>query len=272
MQMPAMSPTMTEGTVSEWKVKEGDSFVAGDVLVTIETDKASIDVEAQDDGIVGKILVSLHFLRFGRVSQVQLVAGEPLRLWLGARRPRGRCSRCTPLTASSLQVQDGTQNVQVGKLIAVLAEEGDDLSAIEVPSESSSTSASPAAPSPEPTPKAAEAPKAEITAPKPSPPANSPSKSQGAAATEGGHHDLPTHSRPLLPSVLRQLVLAGVTDTSKIKATGFKGQLSKGDVLAHLGLIKSANGSLKEAASHGAKPAAKTEVRYSRRRIDNVCC
>lgn len=48
---------MTEGGISEWKVKEGDTFEAGAVLLTIETDKASIDVEAQDDGIMGKILV-----------------------------------------------------------------------------------------------------------------------------------------------------------------------------------------------------------------------
>lgn len=60
--MPAMSPTMTEGTVTEWKYKVGDSFSAGDVLVSIETDKASIDVEAQDDGILGKILVSRSYL------------------------------------------------------------------------------------------------------------------------------------------------------------------------------------------------------------------
>lgn len=54
--MPALSPTMTEGNISSWKVKEGDSFVAGDVLLEIETDKASMDVEAQDDGVVAKIL------------------------------------------------------------------------------------------------------------------------------------------------------------------------------------------------------------------------
>ncbi|KAG9243138.1 pyruvate dehydrogenase protein-like protein x component [Calycina marina] len=53
--MPALSPTMTEGSIASWKVKEGDSFVAGDVLLEIETDKASMDVEAQDDGIMAKI-------------------------------------------------------------------------------------------------------------------------------------------------------------------------------------------------------------------------
>lgn len=53
--MPAMSPTMTEGNIASWKVKEGDSFSTGDVLLEIETDKASMDVEAQEDGIMAKI-------------------------------------------------------------------------------------------------------------------------------------------------------------------------------------------------------------------------
>ena len=56
--MPAMSPTMTEGGIASWKLKEGDTFTAGDVLVEIETDKATIDVEAQDDGFLAKIIVS----------------------------------------------------------------------------------------------------------------------------------------------------------------------------------------------------------------------
>ena len=54
--MPALSPTMTEGNIASWKIKEGDSFSAGDVLLEIETDKASMDVEAQDDGIMAKII------------------------------------------------------------------------------------------------------------------------------------------------------------------------------------------------------------------------
>ena len=55
--MPALSPTMETGTISEWKVKEGEAFSAGDSLAEIETDKASIDFEAQDDGVVAKILI-----------------------------------------------------------------------------------------------------------------------------------------------------------------------------------------------------------------------
>ncbi|KJA29248.1 hypothetical protein HYPSUDRAFT_32650 [Hypholoma sublateritium FD-334 SS-4] len=56
--MPAMSPTMTEGGIASWKKKEGESFAAGDVLLEIETDKATIDVEAQDDGILAKIIAA----------------------------------------------------------------------------------------------------------------------------------------------------------------------------------------------------------------------
>jgi pyruvate dehydrogenase E2 component (dihydrolipoamide acetyltransferase) len=83
--MPAMSPTMTEGGIASWKKKEGDTFTTGEVLVEIvscqvmflsslthtvthtrqETDKATIDVEAQDDGILAKIIVRpLVFLSF----------------------------------------------------------------------------------------------------------------------------------------------------------------------------------------------------------------
>lgn len=58
--MPAMSPTMTEGNIATWKVREGDSFSAGDLLLEIETDKAQMDVEAQEDGIMAKITVLKH--------------------------------------------------------------------------------------------------------------------------------------------------------------------------------------------------------------------
>lgn len=58
-----MSPTMTEGGIAQWKKKEGESFSAGDVLIEIETDKATIDVEAQDDGVMAKIIVSLYLAK-----------------------------------------------------------------------------------------------------------------------------------------------------------------------------------------------------------------
>ncbi len=56
--MPALSPTMTEGTLAKWLVKEGDEVSAGDVIAEIETDKATMEVEAVDEGTVGKILIA----------------------------------------------------------------------------------------------------------------------------------------------------------------------------------------------------------------------
>jgi pyruvate dehydrogenase E1 component beta subunit len=56
--MPALSPTMTEGTLAKWLVKEGDAVSSGDILAEIETDKATMEVEAVDEGIVGRILVA----------------------------------------------------------------------------------------------------------------------------------------------------------------------------------------------------------------------
>jgi pyruvate dehydrogenase E2 component (dihydrolipoamide acetyltransferase) len=56
--MPALSPTMTEGTLSRWLKKEGENVRAGDVIAEIETDKATMEVEAVDEGVLGKILVA----------------------------------------------------------------------------------------------------------------------------------------------------------------------------------------------------------------------
>ena len=58
IRMPALSPTMTEGTLARWLKSEGDSISPGDVIVEIETDKATMEVEAVDEGILGKILVA----------------------------------------------------------------------------------------------------------------------------------------------------------------------------------------------------------------------
>ncbi|MDP2204812.1 MAG: pyruvate dehydrogenase complex E1 component subunit beta [Alphaproteobacteria bacterium] len=56
--MPALSPTMTEGKLAKWVKKEGDKVKAGDVIAEIETDKATMEVEAVDEGVIGKILVA----------------------------------------------------------------------------------------------------------------------------------------------------------------------------------------------------------------------
>src|SRR5690606_15361795 len=55
--MPALSPTMTEGTLVKWNVAEGDAVKAGDVIAEIETDKATMEVEAVDEGTIDRILV-----------------------------------------------------------------------------------------------------------------------------------------------------------------------------------------------------------------------
>ncbi|MEL7278661.1 MAG: 2-oxo acid dehydrogenase subunit E2, partial [Pseudomonadota bacterium] len=56
--MPALSPTMEEGTLAKWNVKEGDDVASGDVIAEIETDKATMEFEAVDEGTIGKILVA----------------------------------------------------------------------------------------------------------------------------------------------------------------------------------------------------------------------
>ena len=56
--MPALSPTMEEGTLAKWLVKEGDEVKSGDIIAEIETDKATMEFEAVDEGIVGKILIA----------------------------------------------------------------------------------------------------------------------------------------------------------------------------------------------------------------------
>lgn len=183
--MPAMSPTMTEGGIASWKKKEGESFAAGDVLLEIETDKATIDVEAQEDGVLGKIVI-----------------------------------------------KEGERGIPVGKVIALLVEEGDDISNLEVPKEeTSSKPAESAAP-----PKQESKPQ---TAPEPSKPKTS----------EHIHVD-----GPVFPSVLRLLSEEGIKDYKKIKGTGVRGMLTKGDVLAFIGKASSPTGTYKKSAASAAPP------------------
>ncbi|MEM7270126.1 MAG: biotin/lipoyl-containing protein, partial [Pseudomonadota bacterium] len=125
--MPALSPTMEEGNLAKWLVKEGDAVSSGDVIAEIETDKATMEVEAVDEGTVGKIVVP-----------------------------------------------EGSENVKVNAVIAVLLEEGEDASAIA--SGGSGDSAAPA-----PAPVAAEAPAAPATI---APVAEAPAEPEVPAGTE----------------------------------------------------------------------------------------
>ncbi|KAG6865613.1 hypothetical protein C0991_000900 [Blastosporella zonata] len=182
--MPAMSPTMTEGRISSWKKREGEAFSTGDVLLEIETDKATIDVEAQDDGIMGKILLS-----------------------------------------------DGAKGIPVGKVIALLAEEGDDISNLQAPKEEKlAPKQETSAPPPPPTEPVKVAP-AEPSAPAPS-------------QTHSSHSI--SHSRPIFPSVHRLLLEFGIRNPENIKGTGVRGMLTKGDVLTYLGKASGPTGTYKE--------------------------
>ncbi|MFA3917860.1 pyruvate dehydrogenase complex E1 component subunit beta [Ruegeria hyattellae] len=108
--MPALSPTMEEGTLAKWLVKEGDTVSSGDIMAEIETDKATMEFEAVDEGIVGKILIA-----------------------------------------------EGTEAVKVNTPIAILLEEGEDLSALPeaAPAADAGNKAAPAGSSEAPAPAAA---------------------------------------------------------------------------------------------------------------------
>jgi len=78
LKMPALSPTMEEGTLAKWLVKEGDTVSSGDVLAEIETDKATMEFESIDEGTVGKILVAegSENVKVGTVIATLLAEGE----------------------------------------------------------------------------------------------------------------------------------------------------------------------------------------------------
>ena len=76
LKMPALSPTMEEGTLAKWLVKEGDTVKSGDILAEIETDKATMEFEAVDEGTIAKILVAegTDNVKVGTV--IAMIAGE----------------------------------------------------------------------------------------------------------------------------------------------------------------------------------------------------
>ncbi len=160
--MPALSPTMTEGTLAKWLKAEGDTVEAGDVIAEIETDKATMEVEAVDEGILGKILVS-----------------------------------------------EGTENVPVNDVIAVLLEDGE--SADDIDTASLGGGAKPAASEPA---RAEEAPKAAAPQSAPAPTPQS-SKSGG---------------RVFASPLAKRIAADKGIDLSVIKGSGPKGRIVKADV------------------------------------------
>ena len=88
--MPALSPTMTEGTLARWLKQEGDTITAGDVIAEIETDKATMEVEAVDEGVLGKILVA------DGTAGVQVNAPIAILVEAGESVPSGEAPAATP--------------------------------------------------------------------------------------------------------------------------------------------------------------------------------
>jgi pyruvate dehydrogenase E2 component (dihydrolipoamide acetyltransferase) len=78
IQMPALSPTMEEGTLAKWLVKEGDTVSSGDVIAEIETDKATMEFEAVDEGVIGQITIAegTADVKVGTVIAILLEEGE----------------------------------------------------------------------------------------------------------------------------------------------------------------------------------------------------
>ena len=91
LKMPALSPTMEEGTLAKWLVKEGDDVKSGDILAEIETDKATMEFEAVDEGKIAKILVpeGTDGVKVGQPIALLAGDGEQVSADPAAGRPRG---------------------------------------------------------------------------------------------------------------------------------------------------------------------------------------
>lgn len=154
------------------------------------------------------------------------------------------------------KLPDGAKNVPVGKLIALLAEEGDDISNLEIPKEEPSQPAASSASTSTPEPTKTQ-------------------ESQPAQPTVH-HGPPPSHSRPLFPSVHRLVQEHGITNLDTIKGTGVRGMLTKGDILTHLGRASGPNGTYKppitpiEEANGNRKPVQKDEEIKVRALIFNL--
>ena len=158
--MPALSPTMSHGKINKWVKQEGDQFTAGDVLCEIDTDKATVDFETQDDGWLAKILVP-----------------------------------------------DGTEDVAVGTVLALMAEKEDDIFEVQQSADRRDHS-------------------------------NDSSPRTSSVPQEEQHHSQPGHHGQVkaLPSAKLLITRHGL-DASKINGTGKGGMITKGDVLAALGRV-----------------------------------
>ena len=191
--MPALSPTMEKGNLAKWLKKEGDKVKSGDVIAEIETDKATMEVEAVDEGTIAKIVVP-----------------------------------------------EGTQDVPVNDVIAVLAGDGEDVKAAGASAGAAKPSAAPA---PAPKPATAPAPAAAAPAPKP---AAAPAP-QAASPAPQANGDGRIFSSPLA----RRLAKDAGIELGRINGTGPHGRVIARDVEE----AKSGKGLKAPAAAPGAGPA-----------------
>ena len=177
--MPALSPTMEKGNLARWLKKEGDKIKSGDVIAEIETDKATMEYEAVDEGTLAKIVVP-----------------------------------------------EGTQDVAVNSVIAVLAGEGEDVKAAASAAKTAPEKKVEAAPATtKPSPQRQEAPR--DTAPKPSPvPQGEGSSSKAAAGTQQVAHGNRIFSSPLARRLAKE---AGI-DLGRVQGSGPHGRIIARDI------------------------------------------
>src|SRR6266699_1525326 len=195
--MPALSPTMEKGNLAKWLKKEGDKVKSGDVIAEIETDKATMEVEAVDEGTIAKILVP-----------------------------------------------EGTQDVPVNDVIAVMAGDGEDVKAAGAVAGSAKPAPKPAGAPPKPA--AASAPPAQAPAAKPAPPAAAPAL-QAASPAPHTNGQGRIFSSPLARRLARE---AGI-ELGRIDGSGPHGRVIARDVEE----AKSGKGLKAPAAAPSAGPA-----------------
>lgn len=198
LKMPALSPTMEEGTLAKWLVKEGDTVSSGDLLAEIETDKATMEFEAIDEGVIAKLLVP-----------------------------------------------EGTEGVKVGEVIAVIAEEGEDVSAAPTPKKQDNAEAAKAEDAPAPA-KAEKAEKAEAPA------AESERPVSGAAAQNG--------DRIKASPLARRIAEARGVELAAVQGTGPNGRIVKADVESATPSAKGAPAQSEAAPAAATAPVAQAPV------------
>ncbi len=126
--MPALSPTMEEGTLSKWLVKEGDKVESGDLIAEIETDKATMEVEAIEDGIIGKILVSegQESIKVNSPIAILLSEGEKLSDKISTNDDKKEIqSVLHNMNENIVQTNDTKDDAQISKLISDISIQAD---------------------------------------------------------------------------------------------------------------------------------------------------